>query len=254
MEALWAAGAKVRAYDPVAMPECLRIYGKRAGFRADARPARRPCKAPMRWPSSPSGRNFAARTSTTSRARSKRPSSSTAATSMTPRTWCARASAIMQSAEASASCKAHGQIVTTVDTGNLVRRRGHAALAAVARNVSEAAAGAHRRAHHAAGNGASPGGHRGSALSRSSSATRRIASRSPSSCARSAIHAVRHSARARGPQYRAGGRAGRALKAMADRSGGHAHRRAGRSRDSRCAQVSAGGRGRRRPRRTTASW
>ena len=29
MEALWAAGAKVRAYDPVAMPECRRIYGER---------------------------------------------------------------------------------------------------------------------------------------------------------------------------------------------------------------------------------
>jgi UDPglucose 6-dehydrogenase len=29
MESLWAAGAKVRAYDPVAMPECLRIYGHR---------------------------------------------------------------------------------------------------------------------------------------------------------------------------------------------------------------------------------
>jgi UDPglucose 6-dehydrogenase len=29
MEALWSAGATVRAYDPVAMPECLRIYGKR---------------------------------------------------------------------------------------------------------------------------------------------------------------------------------------------------------------------------------
>ena len=29
MEALWSAGAKVRAYDPVAMPECLRIYGNR---------------------------------------------------------------------------------------------------------------------------------------------------------------------------------------------------------------------------------
>jgi UDPglucose 6-dehydrogenase len=32
MEALWAAGAKVRAYDPVAMPECTRIYGQRADF------------------------------------------------------------------------------------------------------------------------------------------------------------------------------------------------------------------------------
>jgi len=30
MESLWAAGAKVRAYDPVAMPECLRIYGERS--------------------------------------------------------------------------------------------------------------------------------------------------------------------------------------------------------------------------------
>jgi UDPglucose 6-dehydrogenase len=29
MELLWSAGAKVRAYDPVAMPEALRIYGKR---------------------------------------------------------------------------------------------------------------------------------------------------------------------------------------------------------------------------------
>jgi len=30
MESLWVAGAKVRAYDPVAMPECSRIYGQRA--------------------------------------------------------------------------------------------------------------------------------------------------------------------------------------------------------------------------------
>jgi UDPglucose 6-dehydrogenase len=30
MESLWAAGARVRAYDPVAMPECRRIYGERA--------------------------------------------------------------------------------------------------------------------------------------------------------------------------------------------------------------------------------
>jgi UDPglucose 6-dehydrogenase len=33
MEALWAAGAKVRAYDPVAMPECLRIYGERSDLK-----------------------------------------------------------------------------------------------------------------------------------------------------------------------------------------------------------------------------
>jgi UDPglucose 6-dehydrogenase len=30
MEQLWAAGAQVRAYDPVAMPETLRIYGSRS--------------------------------------------------------------------------------------------------------------------------------------------------------------------------------------------------------------------------------
>ncbi|MDP9064360.1 MAG: UDP-glucose/GDP-mannose dehydrogenase family protein [Pseudomonadota bacterium] len=29
MESLWAAGASVRAYDPVAMPECRRLYGDR---------------------------------------------------------------------------------------------------------------------------------------------------------------------------------------------------------------------------------
>src|SRR5271156_3990258 len=32
MEALWSAGATVRAYDPVAMPECARIYGSQAGL------------------------------------------------------------------------------------------------------------------------------------------------------------------------------------------------------------------------------
>ncbi len=30
MEALWQAGAEVRAFDPVAMPECVRLYGQRA--------------------------------------------------------------------------------------------------------------------------------------------------------------------------------------------------------------------------------
>ena len=33
MEALWAAGAKVRAYDPVAMGEAQRIYGGRADLQ-----------------------------------------------------------------------------------------------------------------------------------------------------------------------------------------------------------------------------
>jgi UDPglucose 6-dehydrogenase len=30
MEALWREGARVRAFDPVAMGECARIYGERA--------------------------------------------------------------------------------------------------------------------------------------------------------------------------------------------------------------------------------
>ncbi len=33
MEALWAAGAKVQAYDPEAMAECERIYGGRNDLR-----------------------------------------------------------------------------------------------------------------------------------------------------------------------------------------------------------------------------
>ena len=33
IEALWSAGAKVRAFDPVAMPECRRIYGERADLK-----------------------------------------------------------------------------------------------------------------------------------------------------------------------------------------------------------------------------
>jgi UDPglucose 6-dehydrogenase len=32
MEALWAAGAKVQAYDPVAMDEAKRIYGDQPGL------------------------------------------------------------------------------------------------------------------------------------------------------------------------------------------------------------------------------
>jgi UDPglucose 6-dehydrogenase len=33
MESLWAAGATVRAYDPVAMPECRRLYGERPDLK-----------------------------------------------------------------------------------------------------------------------------------------------------------------------------------------------------------------------------
>jgi len=33
MEALWKEGAKIRAFDPVAMPECARIYGDRADLK-----------------------------------------------------------------------------------------------------------------------------------------------------------------------------------------------------------------------------
>ena len=38
MEALWAAGAKVQAYDPAAMPEARRLYGGRADLRLCEQP------------------------------------------------------------------------------------------------------------------------------------------------------------------------------------------------------------------------
>ena len=72
IEALWAAGAKVRAYDPVANEEAQRIYGERATTWCWSRARPRRCTAPTRWRSSPSGRNSAAPISTRSR-----PSSST---------------------------------------------------------------------------------------------------------------------------------------------------------------------------------
>ncbi len=39
MEALWAAGASVQAYDPAAMPEARRLYGDRSDLRFCERPA-----------------------------------------------------------------------------------------------------------------------------------------------------------------------------------------------------------------------
>ena len=50
MEALWAAGANVRAYDPVAMEEAHRIYGDRADLSL-VKARRMRWTAPMRWPS-----------------------------------------------------------------------------------------------------------------------------------------------------------------------------------------------------------
>ena len=67
IEALWAAGAKVRAYDPVAMPEARRIYGDAARFRAHGERGARRSTAPMRSPSAPNGRNSGAPTSGASR-------------------------------------------------------------------------------------------------------------------------------------------------------------------------------------------
>ncbi len=63
MEALWQAGAKVRAYDPVAMAEAGRIYGKRDDLELVECPRPR-SMAPTRSRSSPSGRNSAAPIST----------------------------------------------------------------------------------------------------------------------------------------------------------------------------------------------
>ncbi len=68
MEALWAAGARVRAYDPVAMAEARRIYGTRPDFALCASAARR-STGPTRSRSARSGRNSAAPISGASRAR-----------------------------------------------------------------------------------------------------------------------------------------------------------------------------------------
>ncbi len=45
MEALWAAGSHVRAYDPVAMPEAARIYGRRDDLVLCGTPAEALCGA-----------------------------------------------------------------------------------------------------------------------------------------------------------------------------------------------------------------
>ena len=71
MDALWAAGATVRAYDPVAMPEARRAYGERADPCLPTAPNRR-SPAPTRSPSSPNGRSSAVRTSTLSATRCAR--------------------------------------------------------------------------------------------------------------------------------------------------------------------------------------
>lgn len=48
MEALWAEGATVRAFDPEAMAECRRLYGYRDDLQLCA-PVTTPWKMPMRW-------------------------------------------------------------------------------------------------------------------------------------------------------------------------------------------------------------
>jgi UDPglucose 6-dehydrogenase len=50
LESLWAAGAKVKAYDPVAMKEARRIYGERADLELVDSPWL-PCRMQTVWPS-----------------------------------------------------------------------------------------------------------------------------------------------------------------------------------------------------------
>jgi UDPglucose 6-dehydrogenase len=50
LESLWAAGAKVKAYDPVAMKEARRIYGERADLQLVDSPWL-PCRMQTVWPS-----------------------------------------------------------------------------------------------------------------------------------------------------------------------------------------------------------
>ena len=84
MEALWSAGATVRAYDPVAMPEARRIYGERADLVLSRTPSRR-LTARTRSPSLPNGRSSAVRISTRSAMRCARRRSSTDAICTNPR-------------------------------------------------------------------------------------------------------------------------------------------------------------------------
>ena len=49
MEALWAAGARVQAFDPEAMEEAQRLYGDRAGPPALRHQGGGACATPTRW-------------------------------------------------------------------------------------------------------------------------------------------------------------------------------------------------------------
>src|SRR5579863_8389202 len=133
------------------------------------------------------------------------------AISMTRRKWREPASVIMRSAVANVLQWVNRD---PIDSGDLIRRRWYAALAAVARNVPQAIAGAHRQAHHAAGYGHAARGYRGGpaahrGVQRSASVYRCRAD------PRVGNDGLRDSAGTRGPQYGACRRA-RGAQSAAD--------------------------------------
>ena len=133
-----------------ACPNAPRIYGERADLvlcKTEPGGARGRRRAGHRHRMAA---NSAARTSTTCKRALKTPGDLRWPQPLRPGAHGARrASAIMRSAEASASRmrQIDEHLIPVILSG----RRGHAALAAVPRNVSQAAPGAHRQAHHAAG-------------------------------------------------------------------------------------------------------
>ena len=117
--------------------EAQRIYGERRELHARARAPTRRARGRMRWPSSPNGRSSAARTSMRSSQMLQRRRSSTAAISTTRRRMAQRsASSYYAIGRGRRAAVAGLTSCAMIDSGHSVRRRRHAAVAAVARAVS----------------------------------------------------------------------------------------------------------------------
>ena len=177
MEALWAAGAKVRAYDPVAM----------RGGAAHLRRARRPRAVSSSADEALRGRGRAGdrhRVAGVPQPRLRRDQGRALRPGDLRRTQPLRPG-VREALRPQVLRNRPGR-QRYVDSGHSFRRLGHPALAAVARAVSEAAAAAGRQGHDAAGDARAARRACPMSARRSWCATRVIASWSPSSCASAA--------------------------------------------------------------------